>query len=275
MQNYPPQGGPAPKSKAPWLIAGGIGCALLLIICVIAVVGTLIYIGSRSTDRTTTSTDETTTCTDKTNTSSGEVATSTDPTTTTRAPVRGTQPAANTKRYVNTREGRTGKLLENYVDFSFDYPDTWELDPDPEPSYVRVERKAPNSNTRENFSVGWFESSVPAQDNRELLSKVVNNYSQQVSGNFPGFEKVSEGFTNVGPYRGYELRFQRNASQVAAGQLPYWGRVIVLPGSGQETKGVALIMVATGESDVKSVSDLGVRGELPVMLNSFRMGPPE
>ena len=179
---------------------------------------------------------------------------------------------AGTEKYVNSRADKSGNLATHYVDFSFRYPDTWKVDPSPEPSFVRVERANDDGGTIENFSVGWFSATGPVKGNKQLLSQVVNNLSGQIAGNFPGYEKVSEGFTKFGGYEGYELRFGRTAGG-GAKALPYWGRVVVLPDPNGGKDGVSIIMLATGNSDeVEGASDLGIKGELPVIIKSFRLG---
>lgn len=181
--------------------------------------------------------------------------------------------AANTERFVNTRAGRAGNLSKYYVDFSFDYSDTWKPDPDSAPSYVRVERATEEAMTMENFSVGWFGATTDARGNTALLSDVVNKLAGQVSGNFPGFEKVSEGETTVNSYDGYELRFRRNPAEMEAGQLPYWGRIIMLVSDDDPKRGVSLILLATDKANgVGGIEDVGVAGELSGLLNTFRLG---
>lgn len=261
MQNYPPQGGqyggqygqqpPAPKkSKAPWIIGGAVGC-LLLVIGIIVVASLIVYFANRDGETTTT-----------TNSSSG--------TTNSSAP---SSPPAGTKRYVNSREGRTGTLADNYVDFSFNYPEDWELDPDPDPSFVRVERKNDDGNTVENFSVGWFSAPGLVAGNQAVLSQAVNSLSSQVSGNFPGYTKVSEGATTFAGLSGYELRFRGAANAGQATEVPFWGRIVVLPSPSGGRNGVSIILLATGHSsEVEGLSDLGVKGELPVIVNSFKFG---
>ncbi|MCA1635002.1 MAG: hypothetical protein LC802_15260 [Acidobacteria bacterium] len=180
---------------------------------------------------------------------------------------------SGTEKYVNTRSDKSGNLATHYVDFSFRYPDTWKLDPSPEPSFVRVERANDDGGTIENFSVGWFSANGPVNGNKQLLSQVVNNLSGQIAGNFPGYEKVSEGFTKFGGYDGYELRFGRSAGGGGAKAIPYWGRVVVLPDPKGGKDGVSIIMLATGNSDeIEGASDLGLKGELPVIVKTFRLG---
>ncbi|HEX8422265.1 MAG TPA: hypothetical protein VF634_02585 [Pyrinomonadaceae bacterium] len=254
MQNYPPTPetpnyspsgmpqGQAPKSKKPWIIGGLIGCLLLIILVVLAF-GGLAYIGYKKAE---------------------EVA----KTINVNAPA--ATKSANTKQYVNSRAGRSGKLADNFVDFSFYYPDKWELDDDPAPNFVRVERKLTDddgTSTQENFAVGWISATGTAID-KQLMPKLATQFNQQFASQFPNYKKVSEGETRVGPYDGYEFRFTAEQNNVS-----FWGRVVMLPPPSGQTKGVALVMIASDRApELSGVEDIGEKGELPVILESFRFG---
>jgi hypothetical protein len=251
MQNYPPSAGApnyqpsgmpqgqAPKSKKPWLIGGLIGCLLLILIVVIGVVG-FGYFVSRNLKSTQNANAP--------------------------APTR----SANTKQYVNTREGRTGKLSENFVDFSFYYPHNWVLDEDPAPNFVRVERKLTDdgsNSTQENFAVGWVSATGTALD-KQLMPKLAAQFNTQFASQFPNYKKMSEGETKIGPYEGYEFRFTARQNDV-----DFWGRVAILPPPSGQTKGVALMMIASDRApELSGVEDVGEKGELPIVLDSFRFG---
>lgn len=253
MQNYPPPGapnysvpgmpqGPAPKSKKPWIIGGIVGCLLLIIIIVLAV-GGLAYFGFKKAE---------------------EVAKNLN---TNTAPAR---QSANTKQYVNTRQGRTGNLADNFVDFSFYYPDNWELDPNPAPNFVRVERKMTDDDgnfTQENFAVGWVSATGTALD-KQLMPQLATQFNTQFAAQFPNYKKVSEGETKIGAYEGYEFRFTAEKNNVN-----FWGRVAMLPPPSGQKKGVALVMIASDRApELSGVEDVGEKGELPVILESFRFG---
>ena len=253
MQNYPPSGGApnyspsgmpqgqqTPKSKKPWIIGGIVGC-LVLIVIALAALGGIGYFVSKNLQST--------------------------QSTNAPAPTR----SANTKQYVNTREGRTGSLADNFVDFSFYYPDNWEIDDDPAPNFVRVERKMVDDGggnfTQENFAVGWVSATGTALD-KQLMPKLAAQFNTQFASQFPNYKKVSEGETTVGPYEGYEFRFTAEQNGVE-----FWGRVAMLPPPAGQKKGVALVMIASDRApELSGVADVGEKGELPRIIESFRFG---
>ena len=170
--------------------------------------------------------------------------------------------------YTNSSEQFTGSLAKNNVDFSFEYPKNWKRDPEAgkgtSPNFVKVERTTDDEITLENFAVGYFTGQ------HEAMPKLADELSQQFSRGFPEYKKVSEGETKVGRYDGYEFRFTSHSANTARGPLDIWGRVVLLPGA-PSRKGAALIMLATSASDeVKGVSDVGEKGELPAILTSFK-----
>lgn len=177
-------------------------------------------------------------------------------------------PRPNTTSYTNSSSQFTGKLAANYVDFSFDYPSDWERDPDAgkgtSPNFVKVEKmSADNTATVENFAVGWL--SGPSA----VMPQLAAQLSSQLSRQFPEYKKVSEGETRIGSYDGYEFRFTSHA-KLAEGEADLWGRVILLP-SDTGRKGAALIMLASSASpDIQGPEDVGEKGQLPIILNSFR-----
>jgi len=252
MQNYPPSGGAPnyapsgmpqgqpPKSKKGWIIGGLIGCVLLIII--VAALGGIGYFVSRNLQSTQS----------------------------TNAPA--PRQAPNTRQYVNTREGRTGKLSENFVDFSFYYPDDWELNDDgTELLFVSVERnlvEAGEKYPQEKIAVGWVSATGTARD-KQLMPKLAAEFGEQLASQYPSnYKKVSEGETRIGPYAGYEFRFvlSNNKDELC-------GRFVLLPPPAGQTKGVVLVMAASKRvPGVTGVADVGEQGELPVILNSFRFG---
>jgi hypothetical protein len=89
---------------------------------------------------------------------------------------------------------------------------------------------------------------------------------------YPEYHKVSEGPAKVGPYDAYEFRFSGVYRNTARGDVNIWGRVMFVPPV-DGNRGVTLLMLASSLApEVRDVGDVGIRGELPMMLESFRFG---
>lgn len=186
-------------------------------------------------------------------------------------------PPADVVEFVNSSKNLDGQLAEHYVDFSFYYPNRWQKDPAAGTpgarNFAQVERRLPPDFTQENFAVAWNSSAAPVAENRALFHTLAENLSAQFEKKFPGYRKVSEGETKLGVYDGYEFRFESMSPNTAKGDLKVWGRVIFLAPVDGGKNGVTLLMLATSLApELKSVDDVGIKGELPMMLASFRFG---
>jgi hypothetical protein len=184
-------------------------------------------------------------------------------------------PPADAVEFVNSKAHLDGQLAEHYVDFSFYYPNRWQKDPTAgKPgarNFAQVERRLPPDFTQENFAVAWNSSAAPVSENRALFHTLAENLSAQFEKKFPGYRKVSEGQTKAGVYDGYEFRFEGLSPNTAKGDLKLWGRVVFLPPQDDSKNGITLLMLATSLApELKSVKDVGEKGELPMVLQSFR-----
>lgn len=195
------------------------------------------------------------------------------------APTPSPPPPANATQFVNTNGNLDGKLAENYSDFSFYYPNTWHREPKSgvtgASNFIEVERRLPPDFTQENFAVSWYKSSGTFEtDSEGLFKQAVELAKEKLTKTLPGFDVVSEGETTVNGIKGYEFRFEGLAKGTEKGDVKFWGRVIFLPpGRVDESNGLQLLMLTTSLApEVASASDVGVAGELPVILNSFKMG---
>src|SRR5262245_42021694 len=186
-------------------------------------------------------------------------------------------PPAGAVQFVNSKDKLDGKLAEHYVDFSFYYPQGWQKDPKAgvkgASNFAKVERRLPPDFTQENFAVGWYASAGSEEGDRATFPGLAANLSSQFEKGFSEYKKVSEGPTTAGPYGGYEFRFESISRDTERGDIKIWGRVIFLPPVDGGKSGVTLLMLTTSLApELKSVDDVGVKGELPMMLESFRFG---
>jgi hypothetical protein len=184
---------------------------------------------------------------------------------------------ADAVEFVNSKANLDGKLAEHYLDFSFYYPNRWQKDPSAgvpgASNFAKVERRLPPDFTQENFAVGWYSSAGSAEADRSVFPSLAAKLSAQFEKSFPGYSKLAEHETKVGVYDGYEFRFEGMSRNTSKGDLKLWGRLIFLPPVDGGKNGVTLLMLATSLApELKSVDDVGVKGELPMMLESFRFG---
>jgi hypothetical protein len=180
--------------------------------------------------------------------------------------------------FENSSERLDGKLAEHYFDFNFYYPESWQKDPKAgapgASSFVKVERRLPPDFTQENFTVGWYTSAGTYDADLPNYPRRVQEFSDSLSKNIPEYRKVSEGPTTVNSMKAYEFRWVGFSKGTEQGDLKLWGRVIFLPtGKDGDTTGATLTMLSTSLApELSSVDDLGVKGEAPVVLESFRFG---
>jgi hypothetical protein len=187
-------------------------------------------------------------------------------------------PPPNTLKFSNSAANLDGKLAEHYFDFSFYYPNTWETDPKAgapgASNFAKVERRLPPDYTQENFAVGWYTSKGTFEADEPTFPQLVTFLSSTLANGFPEYRKVSEGPTKVNSLDGYEFRFVSISKGTEKGDIELWGRVVFLPTgvSGDQT-GATLIMLSTSLApELSGVEDVGKRGEMPVILDSFRFG---
>jgi hypothetical protein len=187
-------------------------------------------------------------------------------------------PPLGTTAFENSNERLDGKLAEHYFDFKFYYPDSWQKDPKAgvpgASSFVKVERRLPPDFTQENFTVGWYTSAGTYDADLPNYPRRVQEFSDSLAKSIPEYRKVSEGPTTVNSMKAYEFRWVGFSKGTEQGDLKLWGRVIFLPtGKEGDTAGATLTMLSTSLApELSSVDDLGVKGEAPVILDSFRFG---
>jgi hypothetical protein len=186
----------------------------------------------------------------------------------------------DTTKFTNSSASLDGKLAEHYFDFSFYYPNGWTFDPKAGKSgatnFAKVEETQEDSTgvyLLQNATISWYNSNGSFEADTSVFPERVKSLEAQLAKGFPGFEKVSEGETKVNSLPAYEFRFKGTFKNTGKGDLPYWGRVIFIPTGGGATTGAVVSLLATSlSSDVSGAEDLGKKGAMSVILDSFRFG---
>ena len=187
-------------------------------------------------------------------------------------------PPAGTTQFLNSKDTLDGRLAEHYFDFSFYYPAAWSKDPKAgvpgAANFARVERHLPPDFTQESFSVGWYTSAGSFVADLPNFPKRAKEFSESLSKIYPEYEKVSEGPTKINSMDAYEFRWKGLSKGTEKGDIQLWGRVVFLPtGIEGDSTGATLTMLTTSlAGELSSVEDVGERGQMPVILESFRFG---
>ena len=272
------------KSKLP-LILGAV--ALVLLLGVVGLAGVFFYVIKPRLDRAvlardnppeetnTNTTAENTNTNTNTNTDTNTNTSSNTNTTTENTEVPFVAPPGTTK-FANSTTNLDGKLAEHYIEFTFYYPENWLIDKKAgvagSSNFVKVERLLPPDFTQENFAVGWYKSKGSFEADSPTFPRLVEQLGASLAKSFPEYRKVSEGPTKVNSLDAYEFRFVSLSKGTEKGDLQLWGRVVFLPtGIEGQTAGATLVMLATSLApELSGVEDVGVKGEMPVILDSFR-----
>lgn len=185
----------------------------------------------------------------------------------------------NSVKFENSASNLDGKLAEHYVDFYFYYPQTWQKSAKAgvpgAANFADVERFLPPDYTQEKLVVSWYDSKGTVEaDLAGKLPEVIKERDASLAKIYPEYQKISEGKTTINGIDGYEFRFKAVSRGTDKGDITLWGRVVFLPpGDEQSNKGVTLYMLTTSLApELQSVDDVGIKGELPVILNSFTLG---
>lgn len=183
----------------------------------------------------------------------------------------------DTTRFTNSQANLEGKLAEHYFDFSFYYPNNWVADPKAggaSGNFAKFERRLPPDFTQENVAVRYYESKGTYDADLPDFPRLVKDFSDSLAKVLPGYRKVSEGPTKINSLDGYEFRYVGVSKGTERGDLQLWGRVVWVPtGKAGDTNGAILSMFTTSLApELSSIEDVGSRGEMPVILDSFRFG---
>jgi hypothetical protein len=193
-------------------------------------------------------------------------------------------PPPGAAKFENSGDKLDGKLAEHYLDFHFYYPGSWQSDPNAgvagASNFARVfktVKEGTEEYTPESVAISWYNSTGTYDGDVSVFPSRVESLSAQLAKSLPNYKKVSEGPTLVNSLKSYDFHFTGVSKQEGQQDLPYWGRAIFIPpGKENEKSGVTIIMLATGQATgIKNEDDVGAKGEMQLILDSFRFGKKE
>lgn len=185
----------------------------------------------------------------------------------------------NTNFYQNSKQNLKGDLIRNFVGFTMYYPKEWKVNGPQESAsasgrgkFLDISRLTPEGKLIEQMLVSYYPSKGIFKDDAEKFPQMVKETTETLKKILPGFQIVSQGEIKLnGEWRAYEIKFQGGGTSENGENLNVWGRRLFIPAARPGVRsGFEITMLATSLSDeVKSVDDVGVRGELASVLYSF------
>jgi hypothetical protein len=189
----------------------------------------------------------------------------------------GSAAASGNVHFVNSPDNaRSLALRDAYVDFSFDYPARWSVTPQPldgtAQNYVRVAAPMVNGYEPYAFLVGYASGTGNAASDRASLPTATLDLAGRFGAGLQEYRIISSGPERIAGYDGYGWRFTASGPGVQSeGRVQIFGRgdLILPPGA---SRGVVLVTLATSRAgDVHGAAEVGERGPLKAILDSFRL----
>lgn len=185
----------------------------------------------------------------------------------------------NTNFYQSTKQNLKGDLLLNFVGFSMYYPKDWRVN-GPQPGttadsrgkFVDISSVDSEGRMKEQMLVSYYPSKGTFKDDADKFPQLVKETNETLKKILPGYQVVSEGEIRLnGDWSAYEVKFQASGTDANGQNLAVWGRRLFVPAARPSVRnGFMITMLATSfADDVKSVNDVGVKGELAPILYSF------
>jgi hypothetical protein len=251
----PPPGQPPKKSALPWVL-GGCGC-LTLIVIVIAIVAMVTYRVQRKAAEFKSDFKSALKEVDQTS----RALTNPDST---------TGPKAGWQTYVNTKAKLPSSLEPNFIAFSFDYPRSFEIQPQSDVNFVKVEKSASagKGNTAENFAVGYARFNDRSAQSDALYNALLDQLGQQLAAGFHNYKELKRMSEAVDGVNSRAALFQADFNDAAKTMI--YGKTIVVHPPGK-MNGVTILILGTSLSrDIKRPDDLGTVGDTADILRSFK-----
>lgn len=185
---------------------------------------------------------------------------------------RGILQPPNTNYFENTRENLSGDLAKNYRGFSFYYPSDWMKSESPK-NFVDVAKKSDRGLPVEQMLVTFYESKGTFKADSEKFPALVRETNKRLAEQLPNYNFVSESPAVINDgWKVYEMKFEASMPDGKNGApLKIYGRRIFMPAMRDGVKtGFVITMLATSLSEnVASVDEVGVKGGLKIVLDTF------
>lgn len=177
--------------------------------------------------------------------------------------------------FENSRESLKGEALKNFRGFSVYYPQEWARAESPA-NFLDLSKKAATGTPVEQMLVSWYESRGTFKADVERFPALVQDSNKKLSAIVPDYRFISSGEITVNNgWRAFEMKFEGAGETINGEKIKLWGRRLFIPAARQGARsGYVVTMLATSLSpDVMSADDIGIKGELGQILETFEPSP--
>ncbi|MDQ2745745.1 MAG: hypothetical protein M3T96_00585, partial [Acidobacteriota bacterium] len=183
----------------------------------------------------------------------------------------------NTVYFQNKKENLGDAATKNFLGFSLYYPQNWTLKK-AKTNFLDVSDTDEKGLPIEQFLVSYYDSQGTFDADRKefpkLLNKSNNDLKKALQGNY---KLVSQGEIKIQNNRlnAFEVKFESAGTAANGEKVTLWGRRLWIPAERAGAKnGYVITMLATSLSpDIKSVEEVGVKGDLSTVLETFEPSP--
>jgi serine/threonine protein kinase len=179
----------------------------------------------------------------------------------------------NTQRFQNNRENLSENLAKNFLGFEIFYPQDWTKN-STDTNFLDISKRDSNDFPIEQMIVTRYESRGTMTLDKPNFPKIVEKSNQDLKKSLgESFKVISEGDALIqnGRWKVYEVKFQSSSVNEKGEKVTVWGKRLWLPVQRAGVQnGFVITLLATSLSEtVKSADDVGTRGELANVLETF------
>ncbi len=180
--------------------------------------------------------------------------------------------------FQNSKQGISlPTLLKNFRGFSLYYPKDWtKVQPTNTSSYfIDVKKTSPSGLPIEQIIVEPYQSKGTYKEDLAEFPRLVIQAERELKAS-PNYQKLDERETTINNDRKvYEIRWVSAGETKSKEMITIWGRTLFMPAQRRGIKsGLRITMLASSLSnEVKSIDDVGVKGNLEKILETFEPDP--
>lgn len=176
--------------------------------------------------------------------------------------------------FVNQNRELDAFLAKNYLDAIFVYPAGWEMNEEVRKNgngFIRVSRKVTDERKdSESFQLGAWQRN-PANSDQETIRGIAQRINSAMSSNMKQARDFPLEAMRFGLYEATAWKFEG----VTKDNVHLYVKVLFLPPQNQsQTSAPLLTLIAAGgpRAEVRTPDEVGIKGELPLVLNTLRWG---